>query len=310
MDEMNYPYKIDSGKLPVILSFLMAALFGGIAFWLYRTGNGAFLVAALLFALAFLVFLLSVYRFFFYKVLVGVNGFYYQTRLGNGKHYRYAEVEKAWVSSGRSQDGTQDSYCNISFYNGTVIRFLFYGADEEAVNYLIEHATAVNTPEAANEQETYRIDGKYFGKTRMVIGIFIFIVFLVIDYNYIMANTFDLGFLLIPGVVLAFFVCLYLIMSYCCFKVEIEKDGFYCRTAPWNGRYYAYSEIASCRKIKRVVHHSGHSGGPKTNYYFFFEFTCTDGKKRRFLFEEPLYGHEIQVLKERIKQAQNQRGTE
>lgn len=303
MDEANYQYKIGSGKLPIILSFIMSAVFGGVAFWLYYTENGAFILLAFLFSLTFLVFLLSVYRFFFYKVLIGVNGFYYQTRPGNGKHYSYSEVEKAWVSSGRSQDGSEDSYCNISFYNGAVIRFMFYATDEEAVDYLIEHATAAKAPEAASEQEAYRIDGKYLGKARMVGGIFILIILFVMDY--IMAKTFELWFLLIPGTVLAFFVLLYLILNYYCFRVEIGKDGFYCRTAPWNGRYYAYSEIASCRKVRKTVYRHGHSGGPKTNYYFFFEFTCADGKKRRFLFEEPIYGHEIQALKERIEQAQN-----
>ncbi len=303
MDETSYLYKIGSGKLPVILSFIMSAVFGGVAFWLYRTENGAFIFLAFLFALTFLVFLLSVYRFFFYKVLIGVNGFYYRTRLGNGKHYLYSEVEKAWVSSGKSRDGLEDSYCNISFYNGAVIRFMFYATDEEAVNYLIEHSAAAKAPEAANERETYRIDGKYLGKAQIAGGIFILIILLVMDY--IMAKAFELWFLLIPGTVLAFFVLLYLILNYYCFRVEIGKDGFYCRTSPWNGKFYSYSEITSCRKVRRTVHRHAHSGGPKTNCYFFFEFTCKDGKKRRFLFEEPIYGQEIQVLKERIKQAEN-----
>ena len=183
MDETSYLYKIGSGKLPVILSFIMSAVFGGVAFWLYRTENGAFIFLAFLFALTFLVFLLSVYRFFFYKVLIGVNGFYYRTRLGNGKHYLYSEVEKAWVSSGKSQDGLEDSYCNISFYNGAVIRFMFYATDEEAVNYLIEHSAAAKAPEAANERETYRIDGKYLGKAQIAGGIFILIILLVMDYS-------------------------------------------------------------------------------------------------------------------------------
>ena len=285
----------------------MAAFFGGIAFWLHRSGNGAFIFLAFFFALTFFIFLLSVYRVLFYKILVGVDGFYYQTTIGNGKRYRYTEVKKAWISSGRSQNGAAESYCNISFYDGTVIRFLFYGADADAVDYLIERATAMETSETANGQEAYRIDGKHFGKSRIVAGFFIFVVISVI--SFLIANISGLWFMLIPGVVMAFLVLLYLIMSYGCFKVEIDKDGFYCRTTPWNGRYYTYREIISCREIKKVVHHHAHStGNMSMAFYFFFEFTCADRKKRRFLFEKPVYEHEINVLKERIKQVQNQKG--
>ena len=100
-----WKYKIGSGKTPVILMMAMSTLFGGLTLWLYRTSNRAFIFSGILTAIMALVFLLTIYRLIFYKVLIGADGFYYQTGVGNGKYYDYTDVEKVWISSGTSQNG-------------------------------------------------------------------------------------------------------------------------------------------------------------------------------------------------------------
>lgn len=46
-------------------------------------------------------------------------------------------------------------------------------------------------------------------------------------------------------------------------------------------------------------------GAAQRRYYFFFEFTDVRGKTRKFQFEDPIHGHEVDVLKERIENAQS-----
>lgn len=85
----------------------------------------------------------------------------------------------------------------------------------------------------------------------------------------------------------------------------IGKKGFYCSTNPFDGQYYEYNEIVSCRRIKKVVRTRAHYyEAAQRRYYFFFEFTDVRGKTRKFQFEDPIHGHEVDVLKERIENAQ------
>ena len=69
---------------------------------------------------------------------------------------------------------------------------------------------------------------------------------------------------------------------------------------------YEYAEITDCKRIKKVVRTRAHYyEAAERRYYFFFEFTDVRGKTRKFLFEDPIHGHEINVLKERIETTQN-----
>lgn len=70
----------------------MSALFGGITLWLYKTNNGAFWFTGILTAFTAVIFILTIYRFIFYKVLISGDGFYYQTGIGNGRFYSYSEI--------------------------------------------------------------------------------------------------------------------------------------------------------------------------------------------------------------------------
>lgn len=293
--------------MPIILTLMMFTVFGGLTAWLYSSNNGAFIFTGLFSAILLALVIATCYRLAFFKVLIGKDGFYYQTGPSNGKFYNYAEVEKAWLNSGEAQNRAQEDYCNIEIPGIPVIRFQFFFADEKAVNYLIKRIESTANMEAAegrNEKEEYLIDGKVFGKTRIVIAIVLLIVVAIIDVVIIKATGHM--YLAVPGVAMALFILIYLINSNMFFRVRIDTKGFYCRTNPFNGQYYEYDEITNCRRIKKVVRTRAHYyEAAERRYYFFFEFTDVRGKTRKFTFEDPIHGHEVNVLKERIEKAQN-----
>lgn len=156
--------------------------------------------------------------------MIGKNGFYYQTGPGNGKFYNYVEVEKVWVNSGEAQNGAQEDYCNIEILGMPVIRFQFFYADEKGVNYLIKRVEATANEETAE----YLIDGKVFGRTRIVIAMVLLIVIAMIDAVVIQATGYI--YFAVPGAAIALFILAYMINSHLFFQVMIDKNGFYCST--------------------------------------------------------------------------------
>lgn len=291
--------------MPVILTLIMFAAFGGLTAWLHSTNNGAFLFTGLFSAILLALVIATSYRLAFFKVLIGKDGFYYQTGPSNGKFYNYTDVVKAWLNSGEAQNRAQEDYCNIEIHGMPVIRFQFFYADEKAVNYLIKRieASAGKEPTMDRKEEAeYLIDGKVFGRTRIVLAVVLLIVVAIIDA--VIIKTTGHIYLAIPGVAIALFVLIYLINNNRFFKVEIKENGFYCRTGPFNGQYYDYEEIANCRRIKKVVRRRVHYyEAAEPIYYFFFEFTDVSGKTRKFQFEDQIHGHEVKILKERIEKA-------
>lgn len=293
---------ISSGKLPVILSLVMVVLFGGLSIWLKKSENGAFLFTGLLTAAMFAAFLAAAYRALFYKVLIGREGFYYQSHPGNGRYYDYRELSKAWISAGKDISGTKSEFCSFETPDGQVIRFPFYYADRKAVRYLVKRTAEEAEYREATKQE-YRIDGKAYGKSQMVITGVLLVVFIVFTVSLIPQEPL-LYWPGLWGIVMLLAALVLLIVRYFCFQVQIGEKGFYFQTTPFNGRHYSYSQIVSCREIEKVhrrrsVYHRGR-GRPRT-HYFYFVFTDTDGKTRKFQFEKPIYAHEVEMLKERIE---------
>ena len=307
MENQTWKYKIRSGKMPVILTVIMFAVFGGLTAWLYSTDNGAFIFTGLFSAILLALVIATGYRLVFYKVLIGKEGFYYQTGPSNGKFYNYDEVEKAWLNSGEAQNRAQQDFCNVEIPGIPVIRFQFFYADEKAVNYLIkkvETSAGKAVSEGNKEKAEYLIDGKVFGKTRIIVAFVLLIIVAIIDTVIIKATGHV--YLAIPGVATALFILLYLLNSNMFFRVKIDARGFYCRTNPFNGQYYEYDEITNCRRIKKVVRTRAHYyEAAERRYYFFFEFTDVRGKTRKFAFEDPIHGHEVDVLMGRIEKTQN-----
>lgn len=306
MENQQWKYQIRSSKMPVVLTLIMFAGFCGLTAWLYNTDNGAFIFTGLFSAILLVLVIVTVYRLAFFKVLIGKDGFHYQTGPSNGKFYNYTEVKKTWINFGEAQNGAQEEYCNIEIAGIPVIRFQFFYADETGVNYLIKRIEATANKENAerrNEKSEYIIDGKVFGKTRIVIAIVLLIVIAIID-AVIIKKTGHI-YVAVPGVAIALFILVYTINSNMFFKVMIEKNGFYCSSNPFGGRYYEYNEIVSCRRIKKVVRRRAHYyEAAEKRYYFFFEFTDVCGKTRKFPFKDSIHGYEVDVLKERIENAQ------
>lgn len=228
MEKEQWKYKIGSGKMPVVLSFIMFALFGGLTIWLRNTNNGAFIFTGILTAVMLLVLLLTVHRLMFYKVHIGNDGFYYQTSISNEKYYAYTDIEKAWISSVTAQNGGQEQYCNIAAYGETVIRVQFFYNDEKGVEYLIKRVKAAKQRKSSvefAEKDEYLIDGKVFGKTKIGIGIVLLAILVFIDILIIKEIGFNA--MMIPGIVMELVLCWMLFVDYVFFQVKIGKDGFY-----------------------------------------------------------------------------------
>lgn len=303
--DKEWKYKIGSSKTPVILTLFMSGVFGGLTLWLYRTDNGAVLFTGIFTALMVLLLILTLYRLVFYKVLISDEGFYYQTGIGNGTYYSYTDVEKAWISSGISQNGGESESCTIALYTKKVIRFPFFYQDEKGVEYLIKRANAdtqSTRTDALKEKDEYWIDGKAFGKIKILLGIVTLAVLAFLDVFLIQEIGFN--FMTLLSTAMGAAAALLLLNRYLFFQVKIGKDRFYCRTTPFNGRYYKYSEIADCREIKRVVRHRGSGNGSlRRRYSFYFEFTDSRGKKHKFQYEQPIHDYEVKVLRDRIEMA-------
>lgn len=291
--------------MPVIFMFVMSALFVALTLWLHGTKSSAYIFAGLIASVMVLVLVLTIHRFLFYKVWIGEDGFYYQTGPSNGKYYDYIDVEKAWISSGTAQHGAREDFCNISIPGKAVIRFQFFYNDSKGVEYLVKRVEASagkGTEGASVNNGEYLIDGKAFGMTSIVVACVLLIIVTVLE-TFAFQRLGNI-YLLISGLAMAIAVLVYTIIHNRYFKVQIGDKGFYYRSNPFNGRYYKYGEILTCREIKKVVRfRQKNRTHTMPRYYFFFEFTDVRGKKQKFSFSKPIHEHEVNVLKERIEKA-------
>ncbi len=293
----------------MILSAVMLLMFGGLTLWLWEIKNGAVLFAGMLTAILLLVFLLTLYRMCFYRIRIGQASFSYQTGPGNEQILSYCKLRRAWTSQGRQQNGYRSRFCCIDAGPGRVIRFPFFDADKKAVAYLLERVEKLAGREDG-QQDIYVIDGKAYGRGRIAACCVLLPVVVLLDSVALQVSK--------GAGILAVFACLgsatvicailVLAVQYACFRVEIGTDGFFLRTLPWNGQYYAYRHIVGCREVEKVVRiRRSRRDAASRSYYYFFSFTDENGKIRRFQFEKPLYSHEIAVLQQRIEQGSKKR---
>ena len=112
---------------------------------------------------------------------------------------------------------------------------------------------------------------------------------------------------ILPVVMAAVAVAVVVIHSFC-YKIRIQKDGFYCRTTPFNGRYYYYHEITDCRLVeKEKKFGSALKGTRETRYFYYFQFADGANKTHRIFYNKALFELEMKVLMCRIVQARGQR---
>lgn len=136
----TWEYKITSGAAGVILSFIMLAGFGYMVLWMYTNKNEAIaiILGKIVLLFAVLGFVLALYGFLFFKVYIGSSGFFCQSRPGNGRYYNYYEIQRAWISYGRSSNSNEMRYCHFETKEGKIVRFFYTEADEDAVLYFFE----------------------------------------------------------------------------------------------------------------------------------------------------------------------------
>ncbi|MBQ2922841.1 MAG: hypothetical protein IJE60_07150 [Tyzzerella sp.] len=309
MKKQQWKYKITSGITGVILSAIMLAGFGALAIWMHNTQNGAIVIGRIVVIIAALAFVLALYRVLFFKVLIGKDGFFYQSNPMNGKQYSFHEIKEAWISSGRETNANEMNYCNFETNSGKVLRFFYTGADLDAVEYFLERVEKAQSIQLEQhvEQKEYRISGKVQGIQKIAVMLFLMGI-LCLLVNPLLREGLSIVSVYFP-IMLALFALIYLIIHFCFYKIHIDEKGFFYQTNPFNGKTYKYDEIVECEivEIRRRTGSVHRPGSRRTYYLHYFVFTDGTGKERKIAFDKSLFEHEINVLKSRIEQAQQER---
>lgn len=306
MVDIEWKHKVTARKGPVILCLIMFAMFASLTIWLYRVQNGAFLFTGVFSAILLLLLAVTTHRLIFFKVLIGQHEVFYQTNPFNGTTYSYRNLVKAWVSKGADQNGVRQAYCHMETRDRGTIRFLLDDPDDPGIKFMIRQIRQekkYQTDHQNPKDQDYVIDGKVFGKTKIVIGIVI--VLLVVAFDFVLVKASGQLFLEILGIIMAGYVLVSFIINYAFFRIHIGQDGFFYRTNPFNGHSFRYDEITHCKLVRKAVRIRRHSQVSVPRYDYFFEFTDKTGTKRKFQYENPLHEHEVQVLKERIESIQS-----
>ena len=303
MEERNWRYKITS-RTGLIVAAFMLALFGGVTLWLYTAHNGAFILVGCIAALMAIAFLLSVYSALFFKVYVDKDGFYFQTSPGNGRFYRYAEIYDMWLSSGRETNARQSTYCNFETVEGKHLRFLVTGQYDDAVDYMIERVEAAG---ASRGEDGFDREIVITGKTEagfVAIPTILSVLMAVVAVMILLA--WNLPPILIAIPIIFELVSLAQILSLGLFyKVQIQKDGFYCRTNPFDGRYYRYSDILDCRLVESQRQYgSRYNRGRMRQTYYFYDLKFIDRahQTHRLPYNKSLYEGEMVARIERARE--------
>lgn len=308
MEDRKWEHRITSGLTGVILSFILLAAFGSLAIWFRVSQNDAIIIGRILVIFAALAFSLALYRAIFFKVLIDKNGFFYQTAPGNGRYYNYHEICRMWISSGKEATAQEMTYCNFQTSDGNTSRFFFMGINSDAVDYLMERVEAANSvdinskvKEADNE---IIISGKVQGGQRLAVVVFIFVILLLLTDSLVKQGLPPITAIL--PIVMAAVSIVMMVFHNLFYKIQIQKDGFYCRTNPFDGKYYKYSDITKCKLIeerKKFGSVRG-SGTRETRYFYFLVFADTTNKTRKILYNKALFEREMNILLSRIVQAQ------
>lgn len=305
MGNKQWKYKITGNVIGTILVFIMLVGMVALCLWFHKTDNGAIVFGRIILIIFAVAFILSLYRVLFFKVLIGKDGFFYQSAPGNGRYYRYNEIRKAWLSSGRETNANTAIYCNYETQDGKTVRIAITGADTDAANYLIKRASAVAASDGVRMEDSlqdYIISGKTQGVTRIAVMCFIFGIIMWLSYN--LAKE---GMPLVDDVLpllAAFCALVYVVMHYFFYRIEIKRDGFYCRTNPFNGQFYEYRNIVNCKVVeqRKKFGSAYRKGVRKTHYMHYLIFTDKSGKEKSIKYDKGLFEREISILVSRMEE--------
>ena len=295
MEERNWKYKITSSWTAVIAVAITTVVSGGFTFWLYTAHDGAFVGLGGLTAFFAIICVLSAYGAMSFKLLVDKDGFYFRTKPGNGRYYRYREIRSMWLATDKETDLQQATYCNFETMDGKRSRFLVLDPQLDAVDYMIERVEAVGASHEEDDRDReFVIPGK-----RKVGGLVIFAVLLLpVLYLIFRWTSMPLILRIIPVAVVL--IPVVKVFSYgLFFKLMIQKDGFYCRTNPFDGRYYRYGDILDCCLVEAERGTRRH----ETYYAYYMKFTDRANRTHRVLYDKSLYEREMNELVARIERA-------
>lgn len=295
MEQRNWKYKITSSWTAVIAVAITTAVSGGFTFWLYTAHDGAFVGLGGLTAFFAIICVLSAYGAMSFKLLVDKDGFYFRTKPGNGRYYRYREIRSMWLATDKETDLQQATYCNFETMDGKRSRFLVLDPHLDAVDYMIERVEAVGASREEDDRDReFVIPGK-----RKVGGLVIFAMLLLpVLYLIFRWTSMPLILRMIPFI--AFLVPTVQVFSRgLFFKLKIQKDGFYCRTNPFDGRYYRYGDILDCCLVEAERGTRRH----ETYYAYYMKFTDRANRTHRVLYDKSLYEREMNELAARIERA-------
>lgn len=296
MEERNWKYKITGSWTAVIAVAITTVVFGGFTFWLYTAHDGAFVGLGGLTAFFAIICVLSAYGAMSFKLLVDKDGFYFRTKPGNGRYYRYREIRSMWLATDKETDLQQATYCNFETVEGKRTRFLVLDPQLDAVDYMIERVEAVGASHEEDDRDReFVIPGK-----KKVGGLMIFAVLLlpVLYLILFVWTSMPLILRIIPVAVVL--IPVVKVFSYgLFFKLMIQKDGFYCRTNPFDGRYYRYGDILDCCLVEAERGTRRH----ETYYAYYMKFTDLENRTHRVLYDKSLYEREMNELVARIERA-------
>ena len=296
MEERNWKYKITSSWTAVIVVAVTTAVSGGFTFWLYTAHDGAFVGLGGLTAFFAIICVLSAYGAMSFKLLVDKDGFYFRTKPGNGRYYRYREIRSMWLATDKETDLQQATYCNFETMDGKRSRFLVLDPNLDAVDYMIERVEAVGASREEDDRDReFVIPGK-----RKVGGLMIFAVLLLpVLYLILFVWTSMPLILRIIPVAVVLIPVVKVFSRGLFFKLKIQKDGFYCRTNPFDGRYYRYGDILDCCLVEAERGTRRH----ETYYAYYMKFTDRANRTHRVLYDKSLYEREMNELVARIERA-------
>ena len=295
MEERNWKYKITSSWTAVIAVAITTAVSGGFTFWLYTAHDGAFVGLGGLTAFFAIICVLSAYGAMSFKLLVDKDGFYFRTKPGNGRYYRYREIRSMWLATDKETDLQQATYCNFETMDGKRSRFLVLDPHFDAVDYMIERVEAVGASREEDDRDReFVIPGK-----RKVGGLVIFAMLLFpVLYLIFRWTSMPLILRIIP-VAVALIPVVKVFSHGLFFKLKIQKDGFYCRTNPFDGQYYCYGDILDCCLVEAERGTRRH----ETYYAYYMKFTDRANRTHRVLYDKSLYEREMNELVARIERA-------
>ena len=303
MEEKQWKHKIGGNLVGTILVFIMTVGMAALCIWFEKSNNGAILLGRIILVVFAVAFALSLYRVVFFKVLIDRDGFFYQSAPGNGRYYRYSELRNAWVSAGKETNSTSTFYLQFETREGSITRIAILEADTDAADYLVKRVAAVAASDATgmeDDQRDHIISGKIKGLTKIAVIGSIFAIVMWLSYTLFEEGLPPLTYAL--SAIAVFCAFAYVIMHYFFYRIEILRDGFYCRTNPFNGQSYKYRDISNCKRIEsRKRYGSAYRRGVReTHYLDYLIFTDKSGKEHRIMYDKSLFEREMRILESRI----------